>query len=112
MYIVCDYNSVCYCCYCVCVCRYVHSVVNSSDNSVDVYDSEGEVINFDSGKTTLDHYLMHCPLVHAVVLLAVIRFITNVLLFARQPQLFPPILPQLVCHLISLVQITTEQVCA
>ena len=34
----------------VLLCRYVLSVVNSSDNSVDVYDSEGEVINFDSGE--------------------------------------------------------------
>ncbi len=29
--------------------RYVHNVVNSTDSSGDVYDSDGEVINFDSG---------------------------------------------------------------
>ena len=31
--------------------RYVHSVINSPDSSSgDVYDSDGEAINFDSGK--------------------------------------------------------------
>lgn len=71
---------------------YVRSIVNSSDSSVDVYDSDGEIINFDS------------------VLLAVFQFITSVLEYGHQPNIFPPILPDLVHHLITLMQITAEQV--
>jgi hypothetical protein len=71
---------------------YLSHIVNSYDPAVDSYDSDGEVINFDS------------------ILMAVFGFISTLLTYGRQSRLFRPILFDLVNHLMSLMQITAEQV--
>ncbi|XP_019850616.1 PREDICTED: importin-9-like [Amphimedon queenslandica] len=71
---------------------YNTNVVKCSDGSIDVYDSDGEIINFDS------------------VLFAIFRFIAILLECGRHPQLFLPIIHKLVDLLTSLMQITSEQV--
>ena len=72
---------------------YVRDVVNSADPAVGVCDSDGEVKGQES------------------TLFAIFEFIGALSESSFSKRLLPPILPELVYHLIGYMQITEEQVC-